>query len=85
MGGVFLSASHGSTLLWCGPCRGTLNVIGWIILVFGLIAFGAALSRPPLGASAGFTIGYFAPSGLIVGLGAVLLLIARRLPKARDK
>jgi len=48
-------------------------VIGAIILLFGVIAFGEAVSNIPSGADAQFILGYLLPSGAIIVLGVILI------------
>lgn len=47
--------------------------IGAIILLFGIIAFGSAVSNIPSDAGPQFMLGYFLPSGGIIVLGVIIL------------
>lgn len=47
--------------------------IGAIVLLFGVIAFGFAVTNLPSGAGPDFMVGKFLPSGAIIVLGMVVL------------
>jgi len=47
--------------------------IGAIVLLFGAIAFGFAVTNLPSGAPPDYMVGRFLPSGVIIVLGVVIL------------
>ena len=47
--------------------------IGAIILLFGIIAFGIAVTNLPPSAGLDFMIGNFLPLGVIIVLGVIIL------------
>lgn len=59
--------------------------IGAIILLFGIIAFGAAVSNIPPGAGPQFMLGYFLPSGGIIVLGAIILAWGKKRKKGQKE
>jgi hypothetical protein len=59
--------------------------IGAIILLVGIIAFGAAVSNIPPGAGPKFMLGYFLPSGAIIVLGVVILAWGRKAKKGQEQ
>jgi len=58
--------------------------IGAIILLFGVIAFGAAIPNIPQGAGVGFMLGNFLPSGGIIVLGVVILAWGKNGKKGNE-
>ena len=52
-------------------------VAGAIILWFGIVFFGAAVSKAPPDAGNEFLLGYYLPSGGIIALGAAILAWGR--------
>jgi hypothetical protein len=59
--------------------------IGGIILLFGIIAFGAAASNIPPGAGPQFMLGYFLPPGGIIVLGAIILAWGKKEKKGQEE
>ena len=59
--------------------------IGAIILLFGIITFGAAVSNIPPGAGPQFMLGYFLPSGGILVLGVIILAWGKQGKKGREE
>jgi len=54
------------------------RVIGAIILLFGIIAFGLAVSNMPWGVSLAFQIGRLVPSGVVIIAGLVVFTSRRK-------
>lgn len=54
------------------------TVVGAIILLFGLVAFGVAVANLPPRAGPEFIFGYFVPSGAIIVLGVIILTWRKR-------
>ena len=60
-------------------------VIGAIVLLFGIIAFGVAVSNIPPGAGAEFMLGYLLPSGGIIVIGVVILAWRKKGKKGQKE